>query len=122
MALARGSEKMLVSDGKLTMSDAEWQEFAAATFAPWRPRTPAEFDAMCALGSARHRVENTDGHGFLHALAAEGMAFGPNQEVNFPISAARRAYLHKHGTWPADEEHRPGPEAGSATPTLTRVK
>jgi len=95
---------MLVADGKIAMSDAEWQQFSTATFAPWVPRSPAEFDAMCALGSARHLAENTGGHGFMHALAAEGMAFGANGEVNFPIDKRRMAYVKAHGCWPSEEQ------------------
>ena len=106
---------MLVADGRITMSEAEWREFAAATFAPWMPRTPAEFDAMCALGSARHLAENTGGRGFMHALAAEAMAFGGNGEVNFPIDRRRREYVMVHGSWPSDEQLR-GFEAAAATP------
>jgi hypothetical protein len=105
------------------MSDAEWQEFAAATFAPWVPRTPAEFDAMCALGSARHLAENTAGRGFMHALAAEAMAFGADGEVNFPLDKRRIAYMKQHGTWPSDEDLKASEAPGTPTrPGLSRVK
>ena len=114
---------MLVADGKITMSDAEWREFAAATFAPWVPRTPAEFDAMCALGSARHLADNTGGQGFVHALAAEAMAFGADGEVNFPIDKRRMAYLKLHGSWPTDAEFKAFEAQRTSTPPgLSRVK
>lgn len=97
---------MLVSNGKITMSSAEAQEFASATFAPWTPRTIAEFNAMCDLGSARHLADNTGGQGFMFALEAEGMKFGENGEINFPMDRRKMAYLKVHGTWPTDEEAR----------------
>lgn len=115
---------MLVSDGRITMSDAEWDEFAAATFAPWVPRTPAEFNAMCDLGSARHLVENTDGKGFMHALAVEEMQFGPNGEVNFPVDKRKLAYMKVHGVWPTDAQLQAFESAGAPTarPGLTLVR
>lgn len=95
---------MLVSNGRITMSNAEAQEFAEATFAPWTPRTPAEFNAMCDLGSARHLADNTGGQGFMHALAAEGMKFGDDGEVNFPVNKRKAAYMKERGIWPTDEQ------------------
>lgn len=95
---------MLVADGKITMSAAETQEFEAATFAPWTPRTIDEFNAMCDLGSARHRADNTDGIGYMHALAAEGMKFGEGGEANFPMNKEKLAHMKRHGTWPTDEQ------------------
>lgn len=115
---------MLVFERKLTMTAEEWNEFAAATFAPWLPRTVAEFNAMCQLGSARHLADDTDGHGFMHALAVEAMAFGPNGEVNFPIDKRRMEYVKVHGTWPSDEQLHEFEAAGGAArrPALTRIK
>lgn len=95
---------MQVCDGRITLSAAEWEEFARATFAPWMPRTIAEFNAMCALGSARHLAEDTGGEGFMHALAAEGMQFGPQGELNFPLDPRKLAYLKAHGEWPGETE------------------
>ena len=95
---------MILSDGSLTMTDDEWQQFTNITRAPWRPRTREEFDAMCTLGAACHRAENTDGAGWMHALACEEMRFGPNGEMNFPADQRRLAYTAAHGTWPTDEE------------------
>ena len=114
---------MLVSDSKITMSGAEWEEFASATFAPWLPRTVAEFNAMCQLGSARHLAENTDGQGFMHALAVEAMMFGPDGEVNFPIDKRRMEYVKVHGAWPSDEQlHAFEAAGGRQRPPLTRIK
>jgi hypothetical protein len=95
---------MLVVDGKITMSADEAREFEAASFAPWTPRSIGEFNAMCDLGSARHLVDNTNGQGFMHALAVEAMKFGTNGEVNFPIDRRRLAYVKARGTWPSDAE------------------
>lgn len=115
---------MLVSENKITMGADEWNEFAAATFAPWIPRTVAEFNAMCQLGSARHLVDDTDGHGFMHALAVESMMFGPNGEVNFPIDRRRMEYVKMHGNWPTDQELHAFESAGGTPrrPSLTVVK
>ena len=88
------------------MSPGEAQEFAAATFAPWTPRTIAEFNAMCDLGSARHLADDTGGQGFMFALEAEGMKFGEQGEINFPMDKRKMAYLKVHGTWPTDDELR----------------
>ena len=93
---------MLVSGDRITMTQMEWQQFRAATWAPWRPRSRAEFDAMCDLAAARHLVENSEGHGFLHALAVEAMKFGPAGEANFPMDRRKMAYVKVHGQWPTD--------------------
>lgn len=106
---------MLIADGKITMSGAEWQEFAASTFAPWMPRTPREFDAMVELGMARHLAENTDGQGFLHAIALDAMKFGPNGEANFPLDKRRMAYVKVHGSWPTDDELQAFEASGGTT-------
>lgn len=114
---------MLVSENKITMGADEWRDFAAATFAPWVPRTVAEFNAMCQLGCARHLAENTDGQGFMHALAVEAMMFGPTGEVNFPLDKRRMEYVKVHGNWPSDEQLREFEAAGAPLrPSLTRVK
>jgi hypothetical protein len=114
---------MLVSEGKITMSAAEWDEFAGATFAPWMPRTPREFGAMVDLGMARHLAENTDGQGYLHAIALEAMKFGPEGDVNFPIDKRRMAFMKVHGTWPTDDQLRAFEAEGAlARPGLTRIK
>lgn len=114
---------MLVSENKITMGADEWEEFAAATFAPWVPRTVAEFNAMCQLGSARHLAENTEGQGFMHALAVEAIMFGPNGEVNFPIDKRRMEFVKFHGTWPRDEQLQAFEAAGGPRrPALSRIK
>jgi hypothetical protein len=113
---------MLVSNGKITMSSAEAQEFASATFAPWTPRTIAEFNAMCDLGSARHLADNTGGQGYMFALEAEGMKFGENGEVNFPMKRQKMAYLKLHGVWPSEEQIQAFDGARPASaPTLAVV-
>lgn len=116
---------MLLLDGKITMSHDEAREFAEACFAPWTPRTIAEFNAMCDLGSARHLADDTDGHGFMHALAVEAMKFGPNGEANFPLDKRKLAYTKVHGTWPSDAQLREfegGADAAPGRPTLSIVK
>ena len=95
---------MLVLDGKITMGADEAQEFKGATFASWTPRSINEFNAMCDLGSARHLVDNTEGVGFMHALAVEAMKFSENGEANFPIDRRRMEFLKIRGSWPKDEE------------------
>ena len=103
---------MLVHEGKITMSAAEAQDFQEATFAPWTPRTIAEFNAMCDLGSARHLCDNTGGVGFMHALVAEEMKFGPEGQQNYPLDKRRIAYAKVHGTWPSDQELQAFEETG----------
>lgn len=95
---------MLVVDGYIRMTDEEWQTFQRMNWAPWRPRTPAEFNAMCDLAIARHHVENTDGLGGVYALSTGMMKFGPEGEINFPVDKRRLAYLKATGTWPDDEQ------------------
>lgn len=115
---------MLINDGTLTMSPHEWEAFQRMTFAPWRPRTQREFDAMAELGAARHVAENTGGMGFVHAMACEDMRFGPNGEMNFPPDQRRLAYCAVHGTWPTDDELKEFeglPAAGDGKPGLRLV-
>lgn len=97
---------MMVFNETLSMSDDEWAEFQRMAYAPWKPRTPEEFDAMCELGAARHKAENTDGAGWRHALGCMAMKFGPDGEVNFPVNARQMAYVKVHGTWPSPEQLR----------------
>jgi hypothetical protein len=97
---------MELSEGRITMTDAEWAQFAEATFATWRPRTPEEFNAMIDLASARHMVENTGGAGGLRAIAAEGWKFGADGEVHFPPNRRKIAYLKEYGYWPTTEQLR----------------
>lgn len=97
---------MLIADGKLTMNDSEWREFAEATFAPWMPRTPREFNAMVDLGIARHLAENTDGQGFMYEIALDAMKFGEDGQANFPMDKRRMSYVQVHGSWPSEEELR----------------
>lgn len=94
----------MVIEGRIRMTDNEWKEFERLNWAPWRPRTPAEFNAMCDLAIARHQVEDTDGLGEVYAIATAQMKFGPNGEVNFPADKRREAYVKVHGTWPNDEQ------------------
>ena len=97
---------MQVIEGRIVMSDEEWATFAAATFAPWRPRTPAEFNAMADLGSARHMAENTRGIGGFLAIGAEAMKFAPDGEIRYPPNMRKHAYLKEHGSWPTAEQLR----------------
>ncbi len=91
-------------DGRLTLSEDEWKEFAEATFAPWIPRTPKEFDAMIDLGMERHLIDNTEGRGWLRAMAADGMRFGPQGEINFPADRLKLAYAARYGAWPTESQ------------------
>lgn len=106
---------MMLIDGKIRMSEKEWEDFRAATWAPWQPRTPAEFNAMCDLGAARHEAEDSDGLAFMRAIECEQMRFGPNNEVNFPMDERKVAYCKVHGTWPTDEQLKAHLEAEGAT-------
>lgn len=114
-------------DGRLSMSEDEWKEFAEATFAPWMPRTPREFDAMIDLAMERHLVENTRGCGVVHAMAANGMRFGRDGEINFPIDRLKLAYAARYAHWPSDSqlaEFVAGkhPTPAPAKPLLTLVR
>ena len=114
------SEMMLV-DGRIRMSDQEWQAFQRMNWAPWRPRRPAEFNAICELAKVRHEIENTDGMGGVYALATEKMKFGPNNEVNFPEDKRRLAAMKTTGTWLNDEQLAAFEAAAPAGPGLTLV-
>jgi hypothetical protein len=117
---------MLVSDGRITMAEGEWQEFAALSCAPWRPRTIAEFNAMCDLGAARHLADNTRGEGFMFALELEGIKFGEDGEANFPLDKRKLEYMRVHGIWPTQEQFEVFQQASGAQQPgpggLTRVK
>jgi hypothetical protein len=112
---------MMVFNGTLSMSAEEWADFQRLTNAPWKPRTPEEFNAMCDLGAARHKADNTDGAGWIHAMGCSEMKFGPEGEMNFPADARRLAYVKVHGTWPSDEELREFEGAPIARPGLKAV-
>lgn len=112
---------MMVFDGMLTMSANEWADFQRLTHAPWKPRTPEEFDAMCDLGAARHKADNTGGKGWIHAMGCSEMKFGPQGEVNFPADARRIAYMKVHGTWPSDTELREFETSSTPRPGLKSV-
>jgi len=108
---------MMVFLGALSMTPDEWADFQRITHAPWPPRTSEEFDAMCDLGAARHKAENTDGKGWLHAMGCISMKFGPEGEMNFPADSRRLAYVKAHGSWPSDDqlgefENSPNPRPG----------
>lgn len=95
---------MLIADHLITMSDVEWQQFQAMTRAPWRPRTQAEFDAMCELGAAMHRAENTESIGEVFAQSCLRIKFGPDGQANFPANKRRLAYIEKFGHSPTPEQ------------------
>lgn len=116
---------MILDGGRIEMTVSEFNAFAAATFAPWKPRTIAEFNAMCKLGAARHLADNTDGAGFMHALEAEGMSFDEDGTPNFPMDQRKMEFMKKHGTWPTAEEFEAflagGERAGGSPPKLGLV-
>lgn len=112
---------MMVVDGLIRMSDAEWLKFQELCFAPWRPRSQAEFDAMCDLAKARHIVDNTNALGHVIALSIDGIKFGPNGEINFPEDQRRLAYAKVHGTWATDAELAEFDGQPKARPTLSVV-
>lgn len=91
-------------DGTITMSHSDWQQFLAATGAPYKPRSIMEFNAMCDLAAARYLYENVEGMGGMNAVAVEAMKFGPNGEVNFPLTSGQDEYMKKHGTFPSAEQ------------------
>lgn len=95
---------MILDGGRIEMTASEFDSFAAATFAPWRPRTVAEFNAMCRLGAARHLVDNTEGVGFMHSLEAEGMMFEDDGTPNFPMDPRKMEFMKVNGTWPTADE------------------
>jgi hypothetical protein len=91
------------TEGEIAMSEKEWQEFAGMTFAPWKPRTISEFNAMCDLAAAKHMADD-DPMGGVHAASVQVMKFGPNGEINFPITPDQEAYMTKYGTFPTAEQ------------------
>lgn len=117
------------TDGDISMSEKEWREFAEATAAPYRPRTALEFNAMCDLAIARHFADG-DPMGGVRAVEVEGMKFGPNGEINFPITPEQDDYMRKHGTFPSAEdlqayrrgEDGPGLDEVSSKPSLSVVR
>lgn len=113
---------MMVFNGTLTMSAEEWADFQRLTYAPWKPRTPEEFDAMCDLGAARHVADSTDGTGLIRAMGCREMKFGPQGEMNFPADARRLAFVKVHGTWPSDEQLREFENAASPRTGLKIVE
>jgi hypothetical protein len=78
---------MMVFNDTLTMSADEWADFQRITHALWKPRTPEEFNAMCDLGAARHKADNTDGTGWIHAMGCSEMKFGPQGEMRSFVSS-----------------------------------
>ncbi len=95
---------MLITNNQITMSESEWKLFQELTWAPWRPRTPEEFNAMCELARARHMADNTGGVGIIHAIGVEAIKFGLDGKMNFPEDKRRTSYLKVFGTWPTQEE------------------
>jgi hypothetical protein len=95
---------MMVVDGRIRMTDKEWLEFQRLNWAPWRPRTPEEFNAMCELAMARHRAENTAGMGEIYAVATKAMKFGPKGEINFPEDKRRTDFIKVHGYSPNKQD------------------
>jgi len=95
---------MLVVDGLIQMTEAEFQQFRSHTNAQWRPRTPREFDLMVELAIEGHRIDDSTGLGAIICVGLAQMKFGLNGEINFPADRRRDAYLKAHGTWPTDEQ------------------
>lgn len=95
---------MLVADGIITMSESEWQQFQEMTRAPWRPRTPEEFNAMCDLGSAMHKAENTEGLGQVFAQNCHRIKFDELGEANFPADKRKLEYVRQYGHTPSPEQ------------------
>lgn len=95
---------MVVSDGRLSMSEQEWQQFAAATFATWKPRTVEEFNAMVDLAIARRRADDDAIEAALDVVALDAYKFGPDGEVNFPVNQRWLAYVKVHGVAPTPEQ------------------
>jgi len=95
---------MLISDGRITLSAAEFSEFKALTFAPWVPRSIAEFNAMCDLGAARHFEENTDGVGWMRAWSCSEAKFDKDGNARFPVNPSEMAYIKQYGTVPTADE------------------
>ncbi|PZO21368.1 MAG: hypothetical protein DCF26_00050 [Burkholderiales bacterium] len=112
---------MMVFNETLSMSADEWADFQRLTHAPWKPRTREEFDAMCDLGAARHKADNTDGCGWIRATGCSAMKFGPGGEMNFPADPRRLAYVKVFGTMPNDEQLREFENAPPLRPGLKSV-
>ena len=97
---------MIVADGRISMSEQEWQQFAAATFATWRPRTVEEFNAMVDLAIARRRADEDAVEAALDVVALDAYKFGPDGEVNFPANQRWLAYVKVHGVAPTVEQQQ----------------
>lgn len=95
---------MVVSDGRISMSEQEWRQFAAATFATWKPRTVEEFNAMVDLAIARRRADDDAVEAALDVVALDAYKFGPDGEVNFPVNQRWLAYVKVHGVAPTPEQ------------------
>lgn len=95
---------MLVADDLITMTDVEWKQFNAMTRAPWIPRTQAEFDAMCELGAAMHRAEDTESMGEVFAQSCLKIKFSADGIANFPADKRKLAYIKEHGHSPTPEQ------------------
>lgn len=94
----------MVINGEIKMSPSEWEEFEQRTFAPWKPRTPEEFNAMCDLASIRHGIDNTAGMGELLAKSVQSIKFGAGGEINFPEKRSELEYIRIHGEAPSPEQ------------------
>lgn len=95
---------MLVANKVITMSKSEWQQFQGMTRAPWCPRTQDEFNAMCDLGTAMHRAENTEGLGEMFAQNCQRIKFDDEGMANFPADKRKLEYIKQHGEAPSPEQ------------------
>ncbi len=95
---------MLVTDKVITMSESEWHQFQDMTRAPWHPRTQDEFNAMCDLGTAMHRAENTGGLGEVFAQNCQRIKFDAHGVANFPADKRKLEYIRLYGHSPSPEQ------------------
>lgn len=95
---------MFINNQEITMTPSEWEMFSELTFAPWRPRTIKEFNAMCDLGMARHFHENTEGKGVLKGVACDCIKFGEDGVAHFPPNRRKQEYIKVFGESPTPEQ------------------
>ncbi|MBL8371604.1 MAG: hypothetical protein JNK28_09465 [Burkholderiaceae bacterium] len=95
-------------DGDLILNSHEWDRFQQilGKGAVWKPRTEAEFNAMCDLAAATYEAEAAPGANIM-ALACRVLKFDNEGNVSPALVATEQdqAFLREYGQLP-DEQQR----------------